>query len=39
MFDLSQPISWQVIVGTIGIIFVMTAVGIWAVKVSKRRKG
>jgi hypothetical protein len=32
MFDLSQPIHWQVIVGTIGVIFAMTAVGVLFVR-------
>jgi len=32
MFDMNQPISWQVIVGTIGLILLITALGILAVK-------
>jgi len=32
MFDVTQPIAWQVIVGTILAIFAVTAVGIWIVK-------
>jgi len=32
MFDMSQPISWQVIIATIGLILFMTALGIWVVK-------
>jgi len=32
MFDLSQPISWQVIAGTIGLVLLITALGVLAVK-------
>ena len=32
MFDMSQPIGWQVIVGTIGLILLITALGVLAVK-------
>jgi len=32
MFDMSQPISWQVIVGTIGMILLITSLGVLAVK-------
>ncbi|WP_286336734.1 hypothetical protein [Hydrogenimonas cancrithermarum] len=38
MFDLSQPIHWQVVAGTIGLIFLITAVGIAAVKMKKKRR-
>jgi hypothetical protein len=38
MFDLSQPISWQVIAGTIGLILLITALGILAVKMKVKSK-
>ena len=34
MFDLSEPVGWPVIVGTIVAIFAVTALGIAAVKMS-----
>ncbi|WP_456323951.1 hypothetical protein [Hydrogenimonas sp.] len=34
MFDMSQPVQWQVIAGTIIAVFALTALGIIAVKIS-----
>ena len=38
MIDTTQPVSMEFIVGTIGMIFAVIAVGIVIVKQAKRRK-
>jgi hypothetical protein len=38
MFDLGQPVSWQVIVGTILAIFAVTGVGVWLVQGCVKKK-
>ena len=32
MFDMSKPIGWQVIIATIGLILLITAIGVWVIK-------
>jgi len=39
MFDLSQPVSWEVIVETVVAIFASVALGIALLKMKKRREG
>ena len=39
MFDLTQPVSWEVIAETVGAIFVAVALGIALLKMKKRREG
>ncbi|WP_300367799.1 hypothetical protein [Hydrogenimonas sp.] len=39
MFDMGQPVSWQVIVGTIAAIFAVTGIGIYFVKRCVKQTG
>ncbi len=39
MFDLSKPVTWPVIVETIGVIAAAVALGIALLKMKKRREG